>query len=124
MNMIERHLLGEISAIDRRIDALRREQDVLKRQLLKVRRHYGATLEATRSNSTDRVIAESLIRDAIKRTGRPRSTKEIYQELKASLPTLYYGTFRTYLSRMKEKGILMSPQRSLWDLSAEEKGID
>jgi len=111
----ERRLIREIEEVDLRIKELTDERAALQRQLMKARWENDSLKDVSRKNSGNRVMIETRVIDALEKTrSKPYSSSELYQEaLKANFE-LKENTFRTYLHRMKEKGIIESVGRGLW----------
>jgi chorismate mutase len=111
----ERRLIREIEEVDLRIKELTDERAALQRQLMKARWENDSLKDVSRKNSGNRVMIETRVIDALEKTrSKPYSSSELYQEaLKANFE-LKENTFRTYLHRMKEKGIIESAGRGLW----------
>lgn len=113
----ERRLMREIETIDHRIKELSEEKLALRRQLIKARWENTAIKDVSRKNSGNRVMVEARVLDALKATKHSMSTAKLYPEaLKANFE-LKENTFRTYLHRMKDKGLIVSVGRALWTLS-------
>lgn len=116
---IERYLLAEIAEAEARIAADQREVDVLKRRLVKLR--LGGVTDASLPSAPkiDRLVTEHIILEKIKYLGGSGQTARIYRDLKDARPTLSYGTFRTYLHRMKQEGLLHQRERGRWWIGPE-----
>ncbi|MDF2369414.1 MAG: hypothetical protein P1V21_01345 [Rhizobiaceae bacterium] len=116
-NYYERRLMRDIEEIDDRIKELTAEKHALRRLLIKARWENSTLKDVNRKNSATRVMVEVRIMEALKGATKPISSKSLYNEaLKASFE-LKENTFRTYLHRMKEKGVLESAGWGLWRLS-------
>lgn len=115
-NYYEHRLIREIEDLDLRIKDLTQEQDALKRQLGKARRENLVLKDVSRKNSATRVMIENRVLQALKQSSRACSSTVLYKEgLRANFE-LKENTFRTYLYRMKEKGLIRSVGRGLWRL--------
>ena len=111
----EERLVAEISAIDQRVSELMAEKAALTRQLLKAREQRTALKDVTRINSAQRVIVEQSILGFLEQRGRGSSPTEILAHVrKTVVHDLNDNTLRTYLWRMREKGILTNPRRGSW----------
>jgi hypothetical protein len=119
----EERLVAEISAIDRRVSELMAEKAALTRQLLKAREQRTALRDVTRINSGQRVIVEESILEFLKKRGRKSSPADILAHVrKTAVHDLNSNTLRTYLWRMREKGVLTNPERGSWDFTRAEEG--
>ena len=115
----ERRLTDEIMAIDRQVAALVAERDALTRQLLKARTKNPVLRDVTRLNSGQRVIVEQSILDFLKEKSKA-SSKQIFNFiLSTTVSDLNESTFRTYVRRMKDKGLIESKRRGVWEISKE-----
>lgn len=121
----ERRLIREIEEIENRIKDLTFERDALKRQLMKARWENSHLHDVSRKNSANRVMIETRVLEALGAASKALTTSVLYQEgLKANFE-LKENTFRTYLHRMKEKGIIRSVGRGVWKLpEATESGTN
>jgi hypothetical protein len=120
-NYYERRLIREIEEIDLRIKELTDEKAALKRQLMKARWENDSLKDVSRKNSGNRVMIEQRVLDALKATTKSCSTPDLYKEaLKANFE-LKENTFRTYLHRMKEKGLIVNAGRGMWRLPDQSK---
>ncbi|MDI3338002.1 hypothetical protein QKW60_16460 [Defluviimonas aestuarii] len=113
----ETRLIREIEEIDARIMELRREQDALKRQLMKARWENNALRDVTRKNSANRVMVEQRILDELGEASKSLSTSALYKVAVLANFELKANTFRTHLHRLKERGMIESPRRGYWKLS-------
>lgn len=114
----EERLVAEISAIDQRVSELMAEKAALTRQLLKAREQRTALRDVTRINSGQRVIVEQSILGFLEQRGRESSPTEILDYVrKTAVHDLNDNTLRTYLWRMREKGILTNPKRGSWTVA-------
>jgi len=117
----ERRLMREIEELDKRIKELTQEQHALKRQLVKARWENDSLKDVSRKNSANRVMIENRVLEALKGSSKACSTAMLYREgLRANFE-LRENTFRTYLYRMKEKGLVRSVGRGLWRLPETKK---
>ncbi|WP_413875706.1 hypothetical protein [Albidovulum sp.] len=115
----EQRLMREIEEIDTRIRELRQEQDALKRQLMKARWESSALKEVSRKNSANRVMVERRVLDELKGAQKPLTTSALYKGALQANFELRANTFRTYLHRMKERGLIESVRRGYWRIAAE-----
>jgi vacuolar-type H+-ATPase subunit I/STV1 len=116
----ERRLMKEIEELEKRIKDLTQEQLALKRQLVKVRRNDGSLKDVSRKNSANRVMTESRVLKALRINSRECSTAFLYKEGLLANFDLKENTFRTYLHRMKEKGLIRSVRHGFWRLTEAE----
>lgn len=115
-NYYERRLMREVEEIDLRIKELTEEKNALKRQLIKARWESSSLKDVNRKNSANRVMIESRVLDALKESPKALATYALYKEARKANFELKENTFRTYLYRMKEKNIIASVGRGLWNL--------
>ena len=112
----ERRLMREIEELEQRIKDLTQEQNALRRQLMKARWENDGLKDVSRKNSANRVMIENRVLDALQKKSKACSTAILYKAgLRANFE-LKENTFRTYLHRMKEKGMIVSVGRGLWRL--------
>lgn len=117
----ERRLMKAIEDIELRIKELTSEKNALLRQLREARWENNALKDVNRKNSGNRVMIEAKIIDALKASSRALTSSKMYAEARQVNFELKDNTFRTYLHRMKEKGLIVSAGRGLWRLG-DEKG--
>lgn len=118
--LVERRFLKEIAEIDARIAELQSNRRALERLLLKVRRENPAALgEVTRRNSMGRVLLEHAILEALRAASRPLTNKALFAAARAVDYDLKEVTFRSYLHRMKGRGLIKNPrdQSGTWQIS-------
>lgn len=112
----ERRLMREIEELDSRIKNLTDERSALLRQLTKARWENPHLKDVNRKNSANRVLIENRVLEALGRSKKPLKTAVLYEEgLRANFE-LKENTFRTYLHRMKDRGLIVSAGRALWSL--------
>jgi phage-related tail protein len=117
----ERRLMQAIEEIEARIKELQDEKAALMRQLRVARWESDSLKDVNRKNSGVRVMVERRVLDALRAAKKPVTSDALYREaLKANFE-LKDGTFRTYLHRMKEKGLLQSAGWGLWRLPPVER---
>ena len=110
-----------IEEIEARIKELQDEKAALMRQLRVARWESDSLKDVNRKNSGVRVMVERRVLDALRAAKKPVTSDALYREaLKANFE-LKDGTFRTYLHRMKEKGLLQSAGWGLWRLPPVER---
>jgi len=113
----ERRLIHELEVIEAKIVELRQEQEALKRQLMKARWETHTLKDVSRRNSANRVLIEERILDALKETDKALSNDSLFKVAKLANSELKPNTFRTYLFRMKERGLISSHKRGKWIIS-------
>lgn len=110
----ESRLVREVEEIEARIKELTDEKNALMRQIIKARWESNALKDVSRKNSGNRVMIESRVIDALNNTSTPCSTSELYKEALNANFELKYNTFRIYLHRMKERGLIKSTGWGRW----------
>lgn len=114
-------LQDEIRVIDQKIMALEQERDVLKRQLAKANAEDISVGTPVRKNSFSRVIAWDLIIKTLQARQGPVSSGYLFEVVRSMDKSLNHSTFRTYLNRMKEKGLIKkSSVRGSWQLASSK----
>lgn len=103
LTYFERRLSSELEEIEARIRALEDERRALTRQLAKARAEREGLKFTTRNNSTNRVLAENAILQALRSAAKPLSTQELYRQARLTNFDLKETTFRSYLHRMKKR---------------------
>jgi hypothetical protein len=116
-------LLTQLAGIERQIADLERQRFTLQRLVIRVRQQGLSTQDVTRKNSFDRIMAENAIVTVLSSApggSRPGyvSMDEIHREVRLAVPTIKPTTFRSYLHRMKERGLIeQSDPRGHWRLA-------
>lgn len=108
----ERRLQREIEQIDVRIRELAQEKSALQRQLLKARQEASGLSEVSRKNSIMRIMIENRILDALRSSAKPLSSHELFQNARYANFELKENTFRTYLHRLKQRGLIANAGRA------------
>jgi len=106
LSYFERRVLREIKDVESRIRALEGERAALGRQLAKAQSERTGLQEVTRKNSYNRVIAENSVVEALRSKKEAQSTSALYRRALQTNFDLKESTFRTYLHRMKKRGII------------------
>jgi hypothetical protein len=114
--VFEERIQREIALIRARIKELESEQAALERQLSKARSANVPLSDVNRKNSLNRATAEATIISALKQAQKPLSLDKLYGAVVLVNSDLKRSTFRTYLYRMKEKGMLENVDRGFWKL--------
>jgi len=103
----ERRLQTEIEAIEARIKELNQEKMALQRQLVKARREGAGIADVNRKNSVTRIMIENKVIEALKGSAKPLNSRALYIAAQYVDFQLKSTTFRTYLHRMKNKGMIV-----------------
>lgn len=119
VNFYERRLMREIEAIDARIAELTQEKHALQRQLQKARWENHALRDVNRKNSANRVMVEERVLSLLHGSEKPLHNSKLLAAGKLANFDLNPSTFRTYLRRLKEKGLIESTRRGYWKLTSE-----
>lgn len=106
LTFFERRLMAELEEIERQLKSLESDKRTLQRQLAKARAERTGLEGATRKNSMNRALAESSVIQMLKDEGKPVTTARLFRNACISNYTLKENTFRTYLHRMKKKGLI------------------
>ncbi len=106
LTYFEERLTNELKNIEDRIKELEAEKRALQRQLAKAKTERTGLQTATRKNSLNRVVAENSVIEMLKRERNPVTTKKLYKNAQLTNYDLKENTFRTYLHRMKKRGII------------------
>jgi len=105
-NQFERRLILEIERIGRQISELEQERLALQRQLTKARTEVSALKDVNRKNSVTRVLVEDLVLKELSVAAKPLKPRELFKAGLYANHRMNESTFRTYLYRMKEKGMI------------------
>lgn len=106
LSYFEKRLTKEVEAIERRIRELEFEKHALSRQLAKARADRTGLKFTTRKNSMNRVLAENSIIEKLRTATKPVPTKELYHNALFTNFDLKETTFRSYLHRLKNTGVI------------------
>jgi len=118
LTYFEKRLTAEIDELTRQIRELETERQALRRQLAKAQAQRSGLQYVTRKNSTNRVLAENSVLQMLRDEKKPVHTRRLYKNALMSNGSLKENTFRTYLHRMKNKGLIkVSWQVGVWELS-------
>lgn len=110
----EGRLVEEIEKISINIKELEHEKAALERQLMKARRANSDLKDVTRKNSMTRVMVEARVLRFLGEARKPVRTEKLFQDAVFANVRLKKNTFRTYLHRMKTRGLIASAGRGLW----------
>ena len=113
----------EIHNLSRQIYDLTQQRDALQRMLKRSRDQDDALsrTEVTRKNSINRVVAEGSLLRYLHGAKGPVQTKKLFRAACSATPGLNENTFRSHLHRMKERGLVESPNRGTWQATAQSK---
>ena len=116
-SQLEVRLLREIEEVNAKIQSLEDERKSLQRLLASARSKERVARSVKRKNSLDRAVVEACIHQALSE-GRPLRSKELRKRVAAVVFSLNENTFRSYLHRMKEKGLITQHKgrRGIWTL--------
>lgn len=125
LSFFEKRLTAELEAIELRISELQRERHILRRQVAKAAAEREGLQFTTRKNSMNRVLAENSVIATLRRRGVPVKTKELYINARSTNYDLKETTFRSYLHRMKNAGIIKTVKHAgQWGLTDDERKND
>ena len=106
LSYFEDRLTKEIEEIEAKIKRLEAAKRTLVIQKSKARAERAGLSFSTRKNSMNRVLAENAVIEALRKRAHSMSTAELYQEALVTNYRLKENTFRSYLHRMKNAGII------------------
>lgn len=116
LSAYESRLAREVEEIDARIKDLEQERNALLRQMMKARWENDSLRDVTRRNSGNRVMVEQRIIDALEQAKGPLGSVKLFEFAKRANFELRDTTFRTYLHRMKKRGLIENHRRGVWKL--------
>src|SRR5215211_4793710 len=103
---LQDQLLLRLVDVERQINDLTAQRDALRQILQDVRREELARRDVTRKNSFARISVENRILELLKAAPRSLSAEKLYRESRSIHPKLRNSTFRSYLHRLKNKGLI------------------
>ena len=117
-NAAEAYILREIEDIDSKIKELQFARGALQGVLARIRQSARPEFGKHRRNSAERILVETRIIEELNRSLRPLSSARLYKAAKTVLSDLKEGTFRSYLHRMKIRGVVANPNAvsGMWRL--------
>lgn len=115
--LLEGHLLGQITSIEQELARLTLQRDTLRDLLVKVRRENVSLRDVTRKNSIDRVLIENRIMNILRAASKPVKSQRLWWAAQEISPRLRSTTFRSYLHRLKSKGLIQSETHGLWTVT-------
>ncbi|NGM24300.1 hypothetical protein G3576_30200 [Roseomonas stagni] len=112
---LEEEIAARIAEVERRIYELTQERETLGRLLLKARQSRPGVRDVTRRNSVSRILIEQQIVALLKNRQKPASVAQLFKAARSADPNLKEGTFRSYLHRLFEKGLVQKAgRRGYW----------
>jgi len=112
---LEVQVIGQLSELEREIADLSAQRDALQKFLTKVRRENLQLRDVTRKNSFDRILIETRILETLKAARKDVPAKRLFWEARGINPKLGNATFRSYMHRLKRKGLIVSsPNHGFW----------
>jgi len=106
-NTLEAQLVAQLTGVKQEIVRLEAQRDTLEALLFRARRELNR-LDVTRKNSLNRVLIENSILEALRRSRKALPTKVLFYTARSFNPQLRNTTFRSYLHRLKTKGLIFS----------------
>jgi len=107
---LEQGLVARLAEIERKISELTQDREALRRMLLKVRKESLGRKDVTRTNSYDRILIENEVLQALRGSSSPLSNSELLDRVKRMHPKINDNTFRSYMHRMKAKGLIKNAE--------------
>jgi len=107
-SFFENRLMNEIKDIEQKIKRLSTEKETLLKQLHKARMEKEGLQFSVRKNSTNRILIENSVLMSLKVRGGEAKSDELLRQALFVVDSLNTNTFRTYLNRMKQKGLIVS----------------
>jgi hypothetical protein len=117
--------LAEIAEIDRRIASLVELRDGLKRVFANVSGFIPAGAAHPHPSRSRSAVTEHVIIEMLEMAeGRPLKTRELFEGVRAVSAHLKYVTFRSYLHRLKQRGVITAENadHGSWRLSGNAQG--
>lgn len=111
ISRLEEALTQELTEVLERIEELKAEESALRRQIAKAAAKRQGLEFATRKNSINRVLAENSVLETLRAADKPLKTAHLYKIARQSNVSLKENTFRTYLHRMKKRGVIQTAKR-------------
>jgi hypothetical protein len=116
-NLLEVHLLAQVSDVEQQIAKLQTQRDTLRDLLLKVRRENATLRDVTRKNSFDRILIENRVMNLLLAAAKTVPTQKLYWAALEINPRLRNNTFRSHLHRLKTKGLIESKAHGEWSVT-------
>lgn len=116
-NLLEQRLLKELADIKRRQADLLQEQNSVERMLLRVRREGVAAKVVARRDSVPRLLIEREMLDALSASKeKTLSTRSLIRHAQTVDRNVKDATVRSYLHRLKARGLILPAGHGLWRL--------
>jgi benzoyl-CoA reductase/2-hydroxyglutaryl-CoA dehydratase subunit BcrC/BadD/HgdB len=114
---LEIQILNELEEIGVKIQSLEDERKSLLRLLASARSKDKVARSVKRKNSLDRTVVEACIHEALSE-GKPLKSSDLRKRVASVVFSMNDNTFRSYLHRMKEKGLIThhKGKRGVWTL--------
>jgi hypothetical protein len=116
--LIERRLANELALKRRQLRRIEKEIAQIEAQIRHARRAGVQTVTAERSTSIQRLTVEAAIVNYLNRRTPPEASADEMWPTVQALGVTSRSTLRSYLRRMKERGLLLSPSRGKWRLAS------
>lgn len=113
----ERRLIIELQRKRREIALLEREIDKLNLQIRRLRRNGIASTIPERLSSIQRMTVEAVILDRLRQSVPPETDASQLWPLVQAIGVTSHSTFRSYLRRMHEGGVIVPVSRGRWRLA-------
>lgn len=113
----ERRLVLELQRKRREIAQLEREIDKLNLQIRRLRRNGIASAVPQRLSSIQRMTVEAVILDRLRQSVPPETEASQLWPLVQAVGVTSHSTFRSYLRRMHEGGVIIPVSRGRWRLA-------
>ena len=104
---LEAQLVTQLTGVKQEIAKLQAQCDTLEALLVRVRQEINLH-DVTRKNSIDRVLIENAILGALRPSKKPLPTNWLFLTARSITPQLRNTTFRSYLHRLKAKGLIFN----------------
>ncbi len=116
----ELRLIRGIKDIRSKMMELAADQRALERQLMIARRENVYLNDVSRKNSANRVLVESRILEVLRAAPKAMTNTSLYKEARDANYDLTDNTFRTYLHRLKKRGVIESAGWGLWRIPKDQ----
>jgi len=117
---VEDQLVAQLTEIEAKIVELEAERRAVQRMIVTARRQGADAEPALRKNSAQRVIIETKILDFLRRFRKPATSALILNAVKQDHRSLNAATFRSYLHRMHQRGLISrSDEKGRWRLPSQ-----
>lgn len=117
-------ILEQLALVEQQIHELMQEKMALQRLLLKARRGDLSLKDVSRKNSVDRILIEDRIVGRLSVARRSISAADLLKTAKEIKPDLNGNTFRSYLKRMADRGLIENGRRrGQWELAKPKPNL-